>query len=49
MKKAILCVLLIMTFVLGCLLGAKVIPSYASTPLSAIIGLTFGSLLKTMD
>lgn len=49
MKKAILFMLLIMAFVLGYLLGAKVIPSYISTPLSVIIGFTFSMILKTMD
>lgn len=49
MKKAILFVLLIMALVLGYLLGAKVIPSYVSTPLSVIIGFVFASLLKTMN
>lgn len=49
MKKVILFVLLIMVFVLGYLLGAKVIPSYVSTPLCVIIGFTFASLLKTMN
>lgn len=49
MKKVILFVLLIMAFVIGYLLGVKVIPSYVSTPLSVIIGFTFASLLKTMN
>lgn len=49
MKKVILCVLLIGALVLGYFLGAKIMPSYVSTPLSVIIGFTFASLLKTMN
>lgn len=49
MKKVILFVLLIGALVLGYLLGAGIIPSYVSTPLSVIIGFMFASLLKTMD